>query len=348
MEVRKMVVAIAVMMVVGAVVGTMIVGCGGGTSQVVPPDGDLVATYVGRAVCATCHGHIDNEYSDQNHGLDFRTAHGDQIEGYGGGCAPCHTTGMGEFSGFVLDGSTPHLEGIGCESCHGPGSEHAASPSEDNIRAVPIAEETCWNCHVPDYKMLDGFVGAVTDADLRDTDPEDVGGHFRQALLLLGLHGYNRSDEPGAHRWVENTCATCHLNPVQSTTPLHVGVPADHTDDSLHADLTTCAYCHGSEGAALALFEAFEDDIIEQLIELGGEDSGDPGHPDHGAGGGLLGDFLSDNNITAGSDPDDPNVKAYKGARHNFILVVGDGSWGTHNPEFARDLLADARTLLGH
>ncbi len=347
MQVRKMVVAIAVMMVVGAVVGTMIVGCGGGTSQVVPPDGDFVATYVGRAVCATCHGHIDNEYSDQAHGLDFRTAHGRDLVGdYSGGCASCHTTGMGEASGYVADGSTPHLEGIGCEECHGPGSEHAADPSELNIAAVPTAETSCWDCHVAGGKHdLDSLRRAVTDADLRGSDPDSISVHHPQAPFLLGVYGYNRTDEPGPHRLVDNTCVTCHLNPVQSATPLHIGVPADHGEESLHPDLTTCAYCHGSEGTSQDIFEELEEDIILQLIALGGEDAG---APDHSAEGGFLAAFAAANSIDASSDPDSAAVQAYKGARHNYMFVLADASYGTHNPEFARDLLEDARALLGH
>ena len=348
MQVSKTVVTMAVLVVV---VGAIVVGCGGGTSQFVPPDTVITAaTFVGRAVCATCHGHIDTEYSEQNHGLDFRVVHGDQIEGFGGGCAPCHTTGYDEPSGFVLGGSTPDLEGIGCEECHGPGSQHAADPSELNIQVVPTAENSCWDCHAAGYKQLKGYVGPTTDANLSGTKPGSVSVHHPQGIFLLGVYGYNRSGEPGPHRWVDNTCVTCHMNPIQSTVPLHVGVPASHDDESLHPDLTSCAYCHGSEGAALAEFEELEEEIIEQLIELGGEDPADPGHPDHGVGGGLLAAYAAAHGIdlAANSDPDNPAVQAYKGARHSFMFVLNDGSYGTHNPGFAKNLLEDARSLLSN
>ncbi len=349
MRVNKTVVTMAVLVVV---VGAIVVGCGGGTSQIVPPDGLLAATYVGRAVCAVCHDHIDNAYSEQAHGQDFRTAHGrDLIGGYGGGCAACHSTGMDEPSGYVGDGSTPHLEGIGCEECHGPGSQHAAGPSEQNIQAVPVAETTCWDCHVAGSKHdLNSLRRAVTDAELRGSDPDGVSVHHPQAPMLLGLYGYDRTDEPGGHRWVDNTCVTCHLNPAQSAVPLHVGLPADHGGESLHPDLTSCAYCHGSEGAALAMFEELEEEIVADLIEIGGEDPADPGHPDHGAEGGLLATFATANGIVMDDNPDPDNaaVQAYKGARHNYMFVLADASWGIHNPDFAKALLEDAKTLLGH
>ncbi|MFH1515424.1 MAG: multiheme c-type cytochrome, partial [bacterium] len=101
-------------------------GCDNNTTWA--PTGSEIFRYVGLAACAQCHSEICAEYPEQAHGLDFRVAHDrDLISGFGGGCAPCHTVGFDEPSGFVDDGTKTYLEGIGCEECHGMGNRHAAS-----------------------------------------------------------------------------------------------------------------------------------------------------------------------------------------------------------------------------
>ena len=63
-------------------------------------------------------------------------------------CASCHTTGYssdGHQNGRSGIVGTWQEDGIGCEACHGPGSEHAANPR------IPLAntdsEATCTTCH---------------------------------------------------------------------------------------------------------------------------------------------------------------------------------------------------------
>ena len=55
-------------------------------------------------------------------------------------CGSCHVTGLStETWGFVEFG-------IGCESCHGPGAEHAAAPEEVKLFDTPD-DQVCGACH---------------------------------------------------------------------------------------------------------------------------------------------------------------------------------------------------------
>lgn len=95
--------------------------------------------YVGNKACAGCH---KAEFADWQ-----RSAHGSKsMEALAAGkkagakskagltpdkdyskdekCLKCHTTGYNKDGGFKDMDSTPELAAIGCESCHGPGSEY--------------------------------------------------------------------------------------------------------------------------------------------------------------------------------------------------------------------------------
>ncbi len=61
-------------------------------------------------------------------------------------CYECHTTGYGQPGGFVSEAQTPGLAEVGCESCHGPGSEHVQSQDRKDIKAKLNAKD-CVSCH---------------------------------------------------------------------------------------------------------------------------------------------------------------------------------------------------------
>lgn len=290
--------------------------------------------------CILCHPGIVEEYATQAHGMDFHNhPRGDLITGFGGSCAPCHTTGFDEPTGYNAGGVlNAALEQIQCEECHGPASNHMGDPS--GINRVADASQTCWDCHVADYKQLRGTVGAVTDADLEEETPEGVTVHHPQALMLNGVYGYEYPDSTysdSAHTGIFNSCMTCHLffGPDDEVT---------HGAEALEPDDEACASCHQDAAALQALHEETEQEILDLLIQLGGEDPENPGEPDHDATGGLLAAWADANGIdlTTNDNPTDPAVQAYKAARHNFAFVLNDASHGVHNASYARQLLEDS------
>jgi hypothetical protein len=374
MRTRTLIALSAGLLAVGVVV--MLVGCGGTTHQTLEASGP---TFVGRAACAVCHADINAAFGTQAHGQDFSTpsgnsSHIDFINGYGGACQPCHVTGYGEPSGWLPDNSRPYLVNIGCEECHGPGSEHVADPSKaalvtdtkdrgpnsgTQFMPKPIDQDTCWDCHVPTYKWLD-TPHETSDLTLHDVVPADISGHYRQLPFLLGYLGYNDGTAPegGPHALVDNTCPTCHLNRNATTvfpgedegaSAMKDGTDPIHGATALVPDLATCATCHGSEGSAATRVEHFEEELDGLLKALGGTDPSDADEPDPAAGGGLLHAYAVAHGIDVNSNnnPDDPHVIAYKGAFFDYGYVLGDSSHGIHNPPFAEKLLEEAADLIG-
>lgn len=75
-------------------------------------------------------------------------------------CLQCHVVGYGTPTGFKSVEETPDLVGVGCETCHGPGSIYVRDDvmgadnrdhSFDEVIAAgliyPVTEEVCRHCH---------------------------------------------------------------------------------------------------------------------------------------------------------------------------------------------------------
>src|SRR5262249_8041783 len=111
------------------------------------------ASYVGSEACAACH----NKDPKNNHGkrdayaiwLESKHAHAyktletaknPSLRQFDGECLKCHTIGFGYKTGFVDEATDVangiSLKNVGCESCHGPCSDHVAKPGNKEIHLV--------------------------------------------------------------------------------------------------------------------------------------------------------------------------------------------------------------------
>jgi hypothetical protein len=71
-------------------------------------------------------------------------------------CVACHVIGLNYFTGFETMESTPALKGVGCESCHGPGSSHKETQSIDYGKVDVENCEICHNDeHSPNFEFKD-------------------------------------------------------------------------------------------------------------------------------------------------------------------------------------------------
>ena len=97
--------------------------------------------YLGQNSCARCHRKNFAAWKEEAHSRAFETlkTQGDHTNP---DCIGCHVTGY-RSGGFLLSSPSRSrdFEGVGCESCHGPGKGHP-----ENRMAIP-GEKTCAPCH---------------------------------------------------------------------------------------------------------------------------------------------------------------------------------------------------------
>lgn len=129
------------------------------------------ATYIGVKKCKTCHFKDYRRWKKMKHAGSWKVM--EEKDRTRPKCYRCHVTGYGKPGGYVSEEKTPHLTGVQCESCHGPGSAHveAAKEAESKeeskdkldeetkkrihslINKVP--QNTCVECHDPHKKHED-------------------------------------------------------------------------------------------------------------------------------------------------------------------------------------------------
>jgi len=139
-------------------------------------------SYVGSTACKKCHIKEHKSWAASKMGKAFETLkpgqaqeirerfHVDVNKDYtrDPACLKCHTTGYGKPGGYVLppEGDAKaareaaKMEGVGCESCHGPASEYIKVFEEitkskrkykleelTKVGLIVLDETTCKGCH---------------------------------------------------------------------------------------------------------------------------------------------------------------------------------------------------------
>lgn len=107
------------------------------------------AKYVGSESCATCHAGATAKWRGTAHSQAFTSlsVHNSDADPT---CIGCHTVGFGTASGYRREYAGKKLTDVGCESCHGPGSEHVAQRQSGEkvlFKFRPLGEADCTSCH---------------------------------------------------------------------------------------------------------------------------------------------------------------------------------------------------------
>ena len=107
-------------------------------------------SYIGSQACQQCHQKEFSQWSHSSHATAFNTLR-TVGRAYYPECVTCHVTGSGYESGYQIGNSErEHLVDVGCETCHGPGKQHAYTPLKENIRGQ-VPEKICVSCHTPEH-----------------------------------------------------------------------------------------------------------------------------------------------------------------------------------------------------
>lgn len=156
-------------------------------------------------------------------------------------CGPCHMTAYspeGNQDGRPgMIGTWPE-DGIGCEECHGPGSDHIRKPGKDNIK-IERSAESCGKCHQR---------GGI------NMKPPAQGGFVRHHEQINELYA-------GPHS--ELDCVKCH-NPHQRAVLADKGVCGECHEgkqasfkETLHAKTgLECISCHMPKASKSAVAES--------------------------------------------------------------------------------------------
>jgi peroxiredoxin len=104
--------------------------------------------YSGNEFCGVCHESQAQTWRFTKHAQAFDTLvrHGVERDEE---CVGCHVVGFGK-GGYSVDPPSPHLEDVGCETCHGQGGGHLTGTT-----AAPLDASSCSGCH--DAKHSLGF-----------------------------------------------------------------------------------------------------------------------------------------------------------------------------------------------
>lgn len=189
-------------------------------------------------------------------------------------CAVCHTTGFdptGETlnaAGEAMPGNVGAWNelGIGCEACHGPGSQHMADPYNVSL-SIDRQAEACGRCH------------SVGDPSVLHSDGHGFlpGNEQWNQMFSSTKHVMNCSDchDPhqsahfadntfNARQGIQTRCATCHFNEADRQNK------SDDVVDSPMKFLLQCTDCHMPQVAVSGLgnVDVFQGDLRAHLFAI--------------------------------------------------------------------------------
>ncbi len=194
-------------------------------------------TYQGPGACVECHPTQYEAWTGTDHALassieSFRDTWA--THGRPASCLACHTTGYDPESGQTA------LEGVSCESCHGP-FKPGDPPSVMTIAHEPQA---CGDCHWTTYNEWQVSVHAQQGVTCTSCHAVHSQSHTMPdgRLPCASCHPERYEDFAHAtHAEVGADCETCHMHTPPGQSMVEGRVSTGHT---LTVSTDACASCH--------------------------------------------------------------------------------------------------------
>ncbi|HKX26757.1 MAG TPA: multiheme c-type cytochrome [Blastocatellia bacterium] len=136
--------------------------------------------YLLSEACGKCHLAEYEVWQKSRHSHAFAILETKQ-RSFDSACIGCHSLGF-QKQGFVNIKATPQFANVQCESCHGPGAEHALMPTAGNYKTPPKSE-TCLVCHdrenSPDFDFAKYWPVIAHTNTFKQPQPVKAGGKAR-------------------------------------------------------------------------------------------------------------------------------------------------------------------------
>ncbi len=111
------------------------------------PAAPVRGPYAGWNDCGSCHLAEAEQWRTTPHATAFQTL-AEVERQLDQDCFSCHVTGAFHEDGPQRPAEVPgDLQGVGCESCHGPAKEHAANPAKNKVASAAVDVSVCTQCH---------------------------------------------------------------------------------------------------------------------------------------------------------------------------------------------------------
>jgi hypothetical protein len=105
--------------------------------------------FAGSESCKSCHETAYAWWRNTKHGRAYATLE-QKHKQFDLSCVGCHVVGYNQPGGSTVT-HVENLKDVGCENCHGPGSQHNAEPNKAGLIARDTPESVCVSCHTHEH-----------------------------------------------------------------------------------------------------------------------------------------------------------------------------------------------------